>query len=70
MNWLEKENWVFACVERLVDNFPWSEHDIDTETRVEIEEMISNAIIRDDDWTRNFVDMCLDNGIIEKDYFE
>jgi hypothetical protein len=69
MNKIEQENWVFACVERLVDNFPWSEHDIETEKRVIIENIISDAILSDG-CANAFIRECLDNGIIEEDYFE
>jgi len=72
MNCMEQENqenWVFACVERLVDNFPWSEHNIDTEKRVIIENMISDAILSDG-CANEFIRECLDNGIIEEDYFD
>jgi len=73
MNRIEQENqenWVFACVERLVDNFPWSEHNIEVEDRIMLEEILTDGLMGELSNAETFVKICLDNGIIEEDYFD
>lgn len=64
------DNWVYACIARLTDNFGWNDQDIDTAERGEIEQALIDAICANEKLADKFVDICLDNGIVEHDYFE
>ena len=64
------ENWVYACIARLTDNFEWHEQDIDIEDRGDIEQMLVDAINANKELADNFVNVCLNHGIVEHDYFD
>jgi len=64
------ENWVYACIARLTDNFEWHEQDIDIEDRCQLEQLLIDAISANKELADKFVDLCLDHGIVEHDYFD
>jgi hypothetical protein len=64
------DNWVYACVVRMTDNFGWNDQDINMTERSEIEQAMINAICANEKLADTFVDMCLDSGIVESDYFD
>jgi hypothetical protein len=67
---MELDNWVYACIARLTDNFGWNDQDINMAERGRIEQALVNAICANGKLGNEFVDMCLDSGIVENDYFE
>lgn len=58
-------HYVYACVERLIDNYEF----FDMSERLEIELTMSQSIMANEKLAQQFVDKCLDNGVIENDYF-
>jgi hypothetical protein len=67
------ENWVYACVSRLTDNYEWAEMYYDGDlhkNRQQIEEAMISALMADEKLADAFVYACLDKGIIEEAYFE
>lgn len=67
---IKLENWVYACIARLTDNFEWHEQDIDIEDRCQLEQLLIDAISANKELADKFVDLCLDHGIVEHDYFD
>jgi hypothetical protein len=67
------ENWVYACVSRLTDNYEWSQVCYDGDpnaSRQQLEETIISAIMANEKLANAFVNKCRDNGIVEDSYFE
>ena len=64
------ENWVYACIARLTDNFEWHEQDIDIQDRCQLEQLLIDAISANKELADNFVNVCLNHGIVEHDYFD
>jgi len=64
------KEWLCITVCRLVDDFPWMQHVENVETRCDVEDMMTHAMLSNPDVAQQFVDECLKNGIIEEDYFE
>jgi hypothetical protein len=67
---IELDNWVYACIARLTDNFDWAGQDIEFEDRCQFEQLLIDAIISNKELADKFVDLCLDHGIVEHDYFD
>jgi predicted SAM-dependent methyltransferase len=67
---IKLENWVYACIARLTDNFEWHEQDIDIEDRCQLEQLLIDAISANKELADNFVNVCLNHGIVEHDYFD
>jgi hypothetical protein len=66
----ELDNWVYACVARLTDNFGWNDQDINQAERIDIEGKLIDAICADKKLADEFVEICLEHGIVESDYFD
>jgi hypothetical protein len=66
---IKLDNWVYACIARLTDNFDWVGQDIDFEDRCQFEKLLIDAIISNKKLADKFVESCLDHGIVESDYF-
>jgi hypothetical protein len=67
------ENWVYACVSRLTDNYEWAEMYYDgdvAQSRKKMEDVMISALMADEKLANAFVDACLDRGIVEESYFE
>ena len=66
---IELDNWVYACIARLTDNFDWAEQDMTVDDRCQFEQLLIDAIISNKKLADKFVESCLDHGIVESDYF-
>ena len=66
---IKLENWVYACIARLTDNFEWAGQDIEFEDRCQLEQLLVDSIISNKKIAVKFVESCLDHGIVESDYF-
>ena len=64
------KDWLGACICRIVDDFPWTDHVEVIEERCDIESMMTFAMLSNPDVAQQFVAECLEYGIIEEDYFE
>ena len=64
------DNWVYACVARLTDNFGWNDQDINMAERGWIEQTLIDAICANEKLAEKFVDICQEHGIVESDYFD
>jgi len=67
---IKLENWVYASVARLTDNFEWADQDISMEERCKLEGLLVDAISSNKKLANEFVDLCLEHGIVESDYFD
>ena len=67
---IKLENWVYASIARLTNNFEWADQDIPMEDRCKLEGLLVDAIISNKKLANEFVDLCLDHGIVESDYFD
>jgi len=67
---IKLENWVYASIARLTDNFDWVGQDIDIEDRCQLEQLLIDAISANKELADNFVNVCLNHGIVEHDYFD
>ena len=67
---IKLENWVYASIARLTDNFEWNHQEISIDDRCKLEQLLVDAISSNKKLANKFVDLSLEHGIVESDYFD